>query len=48
MKNIFTIPVEDVQHIAKKKTGRKLTIEESERVKQGVESGLERWEEVNE
>jgi hypothetical protein len=46
MKNIFTIPVEDVQYIAKKKMNRKLTIEELERVKQGIEFGLECWEEV--
>ena len=46
MKNIFTIPVSDVQWIAKEKIGRKLTIEELERVKDGVEFGLEYWEDV--
>jgi hypothetical protein len=46
MKNIFTIPVTDVQRIAKEKVGRKLTIEELERVKDGVEFGLEYWEDV--
>jgi hypothetical protein len=46
MKNIFTIPVADVQRIAKEKVGRKLTIEELERVKDGVEFGLEYWEDV--
>ncbi|MDH5684290.1 MAG: hypothetical protein OEZ20_07495 [candidate division WOR-3 bacterium] len=46
MKNIFVIPVEDVQYIAKKKIGRKLTIEELKRVKSGVDFGFECWEEV--
>jgi hypothetical protein len=46
MKNIFTIPVADVQRIAKERIGRKLTIEELERVKDGVEFGLEYWEDV--
>ena len=46
MKNIFTIPVADVQRIAKEKVGRKLTIEELERVKDSVEFGLEYWEDV--
>ena len=46
MKNIFTINREDVQRIAMKKLGRKLTTEEIERVKKGVEFGLECWEEV--
>ncbi len=46
MKNIFTIPVEDVQYIAQKRIGRKLTVEELERVQKGVEFGLECWEEV--
>jgi len=46
MKNVFTINREDVQRIAMKKLGRKLTTEEIERVKKGVEFGLECWEEV--
>lgn len=46
MRNIFTIPVEDVQYIAQQKIGRKLSLEELERVKNGVEFGLECWEEV--
>ena len=46
MENIFTIPVEDVQYIAQKRIGRKLTVEELKRVQKGVEFGLECWEEV--
>ena len=47
MKQIFVISVEDVQYLAKKKIGRNLTLEELERVKKGVEFGLEMcWEEV--
>lgn len=46
MRNIFTIPTADVQRIAKEKIGRRLTIEELERVKDGVEFGLEYWEDV--
>jgi hypothetical protein len=46
MKNVFTIPVADVQLIAKEKIDRKLTVEELERVKDGVEFGLEYWEDV--
>ncbi len=46
MRNIFTIPVEDVQYLAKKKFGRKLNIYELEQVKKGVEFGLECWEDV--
>ena len=46
MKNVFTINREDVQRISMKKLGRKLTTEEIERVKKGVEFGLECWEEV--
>ena len=46
MKNVFTINREDVQRIAMKKLGRKLTTEEIKRVKKGVEFGLECWEEV--
>lgn len=46
MRNIFTIPIKDVQYIAQKRISRKLTIEELERVQQRVEFGLECWEEV--
>jgi hypothetical protein len=46
MENIFTVPVEDTQHLAKETIGRKLTIEELEQVKKGVEFGLEYWEDV--
>ena len=46
MKNIFTIPVEDVQYIAQKRIGRKLNLRELELVQKGVEFGLECWEEV--
>lgn len=46
MKNIFTIPVEDVQYLAKEKFGRKLDFYELEQVKKGVEFGLECWEGV--
>jgi len=46
MKNIFTVPVKDVQYIAQRKIGRKLNFYELEQVKKGVEFGLECWEEV--
>jgi len=47
MKYIFAITTQDVQLRAKRKLGRKLTIEELERVKKGVEFGLElSWEDV--
>jgi len=46
MKNVFVISVEDVQYFAKKKLGRKLSIEELEQVQKGVEFGLECWEDV--
>lgn len=46
MKNIFTVPVGDVQYIAQKKLGRKLNFDELQQVKKGVEFGLEYWEEV--
>jgi len=46
MKNIFVISTEDVQHVAKKKLNRELTAEELDRVKKGVEWGLDCWEEV--
>lgn len=46
MKNLFTVSVEDVQYIAQKKIGRKLTLEELERVSKGLEFGLECWDDV--
>lgn len=47
MKNIFAISVEEAQYFAQEKIGRKLTCEELQRVKKGVEFGLElSWEEV--
>jgi hypothetical protein len=46
MRDIFVICVEDVQYLAKKKIGRELTIEELQRVKEGVEFGLDCWEDV--
>lgn len=46
MKDIFVICVEEVQNIAVKKIGRKLTDEELHRVKKGIEFGLECWEDV--
>jgi len=46
MRDIFVISVEDVQYVAKEKIGRELTIEELQRVKEGVEFGLECWEDV--
>jgi hypothetical protein len=47
MKNIFAISVEETQHFAQEKIGRKLTCEELRRVKKGVEFGLElSWEVV--
>ena len=45
-KNIFVISKEDVQSIALKKFGEKLSLEELEQVKKGVEFGLECWKEV--
>lgn len=45
-KNIFVISKKDVQSIALKKFGEKLSLEELEQVKKGVEFGLECWEEV--
>ena len=41
MDYIFKIGVDDAQHIARKGIGRELTIEELERVRKGVEFGLE-------
>ena len=47
MEHIFAITVEDAQHLALKRIGRELTIEELERVQKGVEFGLElSWEDV--
>ncbi len=46
MKNIFVISTKDIQYLAQKRIGRKLTIEEIEQVKKGVEFGLECWEDV--
>ncbi|MCD6085889.1 hypothetical protein J7J41_02785 [bacterium] len=45
-KNIFIISKKDVQDIALRKFGEKLSIEELEQIKKGVEFGLECWEEV--
>ncbi len=45
-KNIFVISKKDVQDIALRKFGEKLSIEELEQVKKGIEFGLECWEEV--
>ena len=41
MNYIFKIGVDDAQNIALKRIGRELTLEELERVKKGVEFGLE-------
>ena len=47
MKNVFEIPVEHVQYLAKEKIGRKLSGEELHQISKGVEFGLECcWEEV--
>lgn len=46
MRNIFVIPVEDVQYLAKKRFGRKLDAAELYQVKKGVEFGLESWESI--
>ena len=45
-KNIFVISKKDVQDIALRKFGEKLSIEELEQIKKGIEFGLECWEEV--
>ncbi len=45
-KNIFVISKKDVQDIALRKFGEKLSIEELEQIKKGIEFGLEYWEEV--
>lgn len=46
MNNLFVISSKDIQYLAEKKIGRKLTVEELELVKKGLEFGLEYWEEV--
>lgn len=46
MKNIFVISDRDIRGLAKKKINRKLTLDELEQVKKGLEFGLECWEEV--
>lgn len=46
MRNIFTISVEDVQYVAERKIGRRLTLVELMEVKKRVGFGLECWEEV--
>ncbi|MBL7197301.1 MAG: hypothetical protein ISS47_04330 [Candidatus Omnitrophica bacterium] len=46
MKNIFVVPVEDVQYLARQKFGRQLNADELYQVKKGVEFGLEYWEDV--
>ena len=47
MKCLFSIGVDDAQYVAQKRIGRKLTLGELERIKKGIEFGLELcWEEV--
>lgn len=46
MKNVFAISAKGVQFLAEKKFGRKLNQNELERVKKGIEFGLECWEDV--
>lgn len=46
MEYIFQVGIDDAQYLAREKIGRELTIEELERVRKGVEFGLECWEEV--
>ena len=47
MEHIFAISTEEAQHYALNRIGRKLTYDELEQVKKGVEFGLElSWEEV--
>lgn len=41
MDYIFQIGVDDAQNIARQRIGRELSIEELERVRKGVEFGLE-------
>jgi hypothetical protein len=46
MEDIFTISVEDIQHLAKSYMGRELVHDELVRVKKGLNTGLESWEYV--
>ena len=46
VKILFQLTDEDAQILAMKKIGRKLSAEELEKVKTGLEFGLEYWEEV--
>lgn len=46
MEDIFAVCIEDVQNLALKKIGRKLTQDELYQVKKGIQFGLECWEEV--
>lgn len=43
MKDIFVISIEDVQDLAENEIGRELRIDELEKVKEEVDSGLECW-----
>ncbi len=46
MKDVFVISVEDIQNIALKEIGRKLSNDELHKVKKGIEFGLEFWEDI--
>ena len=46
MKTLFRLTDEDAQILAREKIGRELTGCELERIKKGLEFGLECWEEV--
>jgi len=46
MKNLFVVSSIDAQNVAQRKIGRKLSVEELDRVKSGLEFGLEYWEDV--
>lgn len=46
MTYIFTISIGDIQNVAIKRIGRRLTADELHRVKKGVQAGLETWESV--
>ncbi|MCD6456678.1 MAG: hypothetical protein J7K81_07835 [Methanophagales archaeon] len=43
---LFLLTDEDAQILAKERIGRELSYDELERVKKGLEFGLECWEEV--